>query len=195
MDTKSKIAIIDANTLTATGLRTIIQDLIPRLEIDCFSSYQSIAIQDPDQYVHYFVSANEVVNNMSFFNDHKKKTIILTTSQAAEISDFHCLSTNVTESQFVKSFLQLFQHAHPKDDNMPSPPQKKSKSLLSNRELEVMALIVQGYINKEIADKLNIGLTTVITHRKNIMDKLGFKSVSALTIYAVMNGYVDIRHI
>ena len=51
----------------------------------------------------------------------------------------------------------------------------------------------QGYINKEIADKLNIGLTTVITHRKNIMDKLGMKSVSALTIYAVMHGYVDIR--
>ena len=58
-----------------------------------------------------------------------------------------------------------------------------------------MSLIVQGYINKEIADKLNIGLTTVITHRKNIMDKLGLKSVSALTIYAVMNGYVDIHKI
>ena len=71
----------------------------------------------------------------------------------------------------------------------------KEKPLLSNRELEVMALIVQGYINKEIADKLNIGLTTVITHRKNIMEKLGIKSVSALTIYAVMNGYVDIHEI
>ena len=50
-------------------------------------------------------------------------------------------------------------------------------------------------INKEIADKLNIGLPTVITHRKNIMDKLNIKSVSAMTIYAVMNGYVDINKI
>jgi DNA-binding NarL/FixJ family response regulator len=58
-----------------------------------------------------------------------------------------------------------------------------------------MSLIVQGYINKEIAEKLNIGLATVITHRKNIMDKLGFKSVSALTIYAVTHGYVDINKI
>ena len=39
------------------------------------------------------------------------------------------------------------------------------------------------------------GLTTVITHRKNIMEKLGMKSVSALTIYAVMHGYVDINKI
>ena len=54
---------------------------------------------------------------------------------------------------------------------------------------------MQGYINKEIADQLNIGLTTVITHRKNIMEKLGMKSVSALTIYAVMHGYVDINKI
>ena len=67
--------------------------------------------------------------------------------------------------------------------------------ILSDREIEVLALIVQGLINKEIADRLNIGITTVITHRKNIMDKLGMKSVSALTIYAVMHGYVDISKI
>ena len=36
-----------------------------------------------------------------------------------------------------------------------------------------------------------IGLTTVITHRKNITEKLGIKSVSGLTIYAVMNGYIE----
>ena len=58
-----------------------------------------------------------------------------------------------------------------------------------------MALIAQGYINKEIANKLNIGLTTVVTHRKNIMEKLGMRSVSALTIYAVTHGYVDINKI
>jgi len=67
--------------------------------------------------------------------------------------------------------------------------------ILSDREAEVMVLIVKGYINKEIADMLHIGLATVITHRKNIMEKLKVKSVSALTIYAVMNGYVDINKI
>ena len=74
-------------------------------------------------------------------------------------------------------------------------PEILKRKILSDREIEVMSLIVQGLINKEIADKLNIGLATVITHRKNIMDKLGMKSVSALTIYAVMHGYVDINKI
>ena len=62
---------------------------------------------------------------------------------------------------------------------------------LSAREIEVLKLITKGLINKEIAERLNIGLTTVISHRKNITEKLGIKSVAGLTIYAVMNGYIE----
>ena len=62
---------------------------------------------------------------------------------------------------------------------------------LSAREIEVLKLITKGLINKEIADRLGISLTTVISHRKNITEKLGIKSVSGLTIYAVMNGYIE----
>jgi DNA-binding CsgD family transcriptional regulator len=67
--------------------------------------------------------------------------------------------------------------------------------LLSQREQEVLALLVKGYINKEIADRLNISLATVVTHRKNITEKLGLKSVSALTIYAVTHGIVRVDEI
>ena len=66
---------------------------------------------------------------------------------------------------------------------------------LSAREIEVLVLITKGLINKEIAEKLNISLTTVISHRKNITEKLGIKSVPGLTIYAVMNGYVEADNI
>jgi DNA-binding NarL/FixJ family response regulator len=91
--------------------------------------------------------------------------------------------------------LALEQHAHGHGQNLPPTPQVLQQKILSDREIEVMALIVQGLINKEIADRLNIALSTVVTHRKNIMDKLGLRSVSALTIYAVMHGYVDINKI
>ena len=62
---------------------------------------------------------------------------------------------------------------------------------LSAREIEVLKLITKGLINKEIAERLNIGLTTVISHRKHIAEKLGIKSVAGLTFYAVMNGYIE----
>ena len=59
---------------------------------------------------------------------------------------------------------------------------------LSVREKEVLRLLVEGKINKEIADELSISINTVITHRKNITAKTGIKSVSGLSIYAIMNG-------
>ena len=70
-------------------------------------------------------------------------------------------------------------------------PQMPLQNDLTKREIEVLSLVARGFINKEIANKLNISLTTVITHRKNITEKLGIKSVSGLTIYAVMRGYVE----
>ena len=113
----------------------------------------------------------------------------------SQLADFHCLCINVPEKELVRAILMLQQHAHGQGEHMPPMPEILKRKILSDREIEVMSLIVQGFINKEIADKLNIGLATVITHRKNIMDKLGMKSVSALTIYAVMHGYVDINKI
>ena len=154
-------------------------------------------IRDPDNYFHYFTAMAVVVENMQFFMERKRKTIVLTLSldTMSQLSDFKCLCINVPEKELVRSLLMLEQHAHGKGENLPPMPDILNKKVLSDREIEVMSLIVQGYINKEIAEKLNIGLATVITHRKNIMDKLGMKSVSALTIYAVMHGYVDINKI
>jgi DNA-binding CsgD family transcriptional regulator len=47
-----------------------------------------------------------------------------------------------------------------------------------------------GRINKEIADELNISLSTVIFHRNNICEKLGTRSIGRLTIHAVLNNIV-----
>ena len=63
---------------------------------------------------------------------------------------------------------------------------------LSSRELEVLKLLVKGFINKEISDKLYISTHTVITHRRNITQKLNIKSVAGLTIYAIINNLIAI---
>ena len=68
---------------------------------------------------------------------------------------------------------------------------KSSHNELTKREIEVLQLVVEGHINKEIADILNISFNTVLTHRKNITSKLGIKSISGLSVYAMMNGLIS----
>ncbi len=58
---------------------------------------------------------------------------------------------------------------------------------LTVREKEVLKLVAAGFPNKLIADKLFISVHTVISHRKNITEKLGIKSISGLTVYAIIN--------
>jgi len=65
---------------------------------------------------------------------------------------------------------------------------------LSKREIDVLKLLVIGKMNKEIANKLNISIHTVITHRKNITKKLGIKSTAAMVIYAVAHNIIDINN-
>jgi DNA-binding NarL/FixJ family response regulator len=197
MTNRPKVAILDPNTLSALGLKSILQNIMPIMTVDTFGSFSELAAADADNYFHYFVAMSIVLENKPFFLERRRKTIVLTLSldTMSQLSNFHCLCVNVPEQQLVRSLLTLQQHAHGRGEHLPPMPEMLQRKVLSDREIEVMSLIVQGYINKEIADRLNIGLATVITHRKNIMDKLGLKSVSALTIYAVMHGYVDINKI
>lgn len=220
MQGKPQIAIVDPNTLTVLGLKNILQEVMPIARTDTFGSFAELEANGAEQYFHYFVSMDILLHNLHFFTSRRNKTIVLTLSlEASQLNGFHCLCINVPEARLIKALLTLEQSAHANGRNLPKMEADDSnghfmhrcdgfaqqteeqsdcscgRKPLTDRETEVMALIVQGYINKEIADRLNISLATVVTHRKNIMDKLCMKSVSALTIYAVMHGYVDINKI
>ena len=194
---RPKLAIIDNNILAMVGLNTILQNVMPIADIETFCTFNELEAANPNQFMHYFVAIKFVLENRNFFLNYKQKTIVLTTSTNpnAQLSDFKSLCINTSEELLVKSLLQLEQYGHAGGKNLPDMPRALKAKLLSDREIEVLSLIAQGYINKEIGNQLNIGLTTVISHRKNIVEKLGMKSVSALTIYAVMHGYVDINKI
>ena len=194
MNHQPEIAIVEANTLTSLGLKTILERMIPMAVIRTFHSFGELTDDTPDMYAHYFISAQIYVEHNAFFLPRKRKTIVLAgDSHQFQLSGVPILNIYQAEEQLAKDILKLHQHAHhdgyPVKDMPPTPPTTGHE--LSAREIEVLVLITKGLINKEIADKLNIGLTTVITHRKNITEKLGIKSVSGLTIYAVMNGYVE----
>lgn len=68
---------------------------------------------------------------------------------------------------------------------------KDSSAPLTDREREVMSLVVTGYFNNEIADKLNISPKTVEKHRASMMTKLGVRSAAELMLYAHKEGLLD----
>lgn len=66
---------------------------------------------------------------------------------------------------------------------------------LSSREQEILVCVAKGMMNKEIAEKHKLSIHTVITHRKNIARKTGIKSVSGLTVFAILNNLIGIEEI
>jgi DNA-binding CsgD family transcriptional regulator len=76
--------------------------------------------------------------------------------------------------------------------------QKKEQDIgekLTDREKDVLKLLLKGMSNKEVADKLIISPHTVITHRKNIIEKTGIRSLSGLAVYAILHNITDMDEI
>lgn len=68
---------------------------------------------------------------------------------------------------------------------------KQIDEILSRRELEVLRLICKEYSNAEIADKLFLSVSTVETHRKNLIAKLGVNNTVGLVKFALRNNLID----
>ena len=76
-------------------------------------------------------------------------------------------------------------------ENRHAHPMVTESYELSEREKEILVAVARGLTNKEIADQYYISIHTVISHRKNIARKTGIKSVSGLTVYALLNHMID----
>lgn len=192
-----EIAIIEPNTLTCLGLQTLLKEIIPMATIRVFHSFGELTDDTPDMYAHYFISAQIYFEHTAFFLPRKPKTIVLANGDnQPQLSGVPKLDIYQDEQSLMKDILQLHEYGHQMRMKMANAQKKAAQEEkmgheLSIREIEVLVLLTKGLINKEIAEKLNISLTTVISHRKNITEKLGIKSVSGLTVYAVMNGYIE----
>jgi len=68
-----------------------------------------------------------------------------------------------------------------------APSRERERSPLSQREREIVALVAQGFKNKEMAEKMFISEQTVKNHLHNIFDKLGVSDRLELALYAIHN--------
>ena len=195
---KPQIAVIDNNTLNCMALRSILCDMLPWADVLTYNSMEEFDSESHEPVVHFFVGADIVFRNLHIFQAHRRRTIVIVegNNTTFSLSGFRTIDATQSEAQIVKSILRIHESGHPGGHSMTHAAVEEDVAhTLSQRERDVLALLVKGYINKEIADRLNISTTTVIFHRKNISEKLDTRSIGRLTIYAVINGIVDIKEL
>lgn len=195
-----QIAIISENTLCSMALRGMLSDMAPGIDVVCYRSIEEYEGAGPKMVAHHFVSASIAFQHPEIFQPIMRRTIIITEGEASPFQQtgFRTIDATASEQEIVRTILHIHQQGHghghshghhPCDVNRDGQPQ------LSSRERDVLALVVKGYINKEIAEQLNISPATVIFHRNNISEKLKTRSIGRLTIYAVLNKIVSLTDI
>ena len=185
-----RFAVIDSNVLTCIGLQHLLGRLLPMAEIQVFSDTKDLMeLGDTSGFLHFFVSSNIYFQQPNFFRQFPKKTIVLVKGDM-QIKGIHTLNICQTEKQIVSDIMALQHMGHDHAINLAR--QMEQKELLSSREVEVAILLCKGYINKEIAQRLSLATTTVISHRKNIMEKINARSLADIIIYCVVKGIVSI---
>ena len=186
------LAVIDSNRLSCMGLQNLLQDIIPLSSISVYCSFEAFVMSRPERFAHCFVSSALYFEHATFFQSLSHRCIVLVQGDNfPRVAGLLTINVCQDESRLVKDLLRLRRQGHEgrlAAAGSPAP-------LLSPREQQVAVLLAKGCINKEVADRLNISPTTVITHRKNITRKTGIKTVPGLTAYAILNGLVDINTI
>ncbi len=172
-----RVAICCRDTLRAGGLRNLLVSYFPPMEIDLYAtSGEWVRHEDYDM---YFVE-EEAMD--SFAGMAARKLVRLTLGDGQGEKGEHQLDTSADLHSMVEAIKGFFgRHEGESEENKSLTP----------REIQVLRLVVSGAINKEIAQRLSISFNTVLTHRKNISAKTGIKTVSGLTFYALLNGYVS----
>ncbi len=192
MERRPAIAVIAPSILTALGMKSILEKIIPMAEVEVFNDVRALEESGMERYFHFFTAAPLFVRHSALFRPYRRRVILLAGgSVPPELADMRRLNILRSEEELVRDIMHMHRSVH-HDAHDPAPDASAAQGpVLSAREAEVLALIARGHINKEIAQRLGIGLTTVISHRRNLMEKLGIRSVSGLTLYAVTRGYVE----
>lgn len=190
MNHRPSIAVLTPNILTGIGLKAILEKVIPMADVELFADFGQLQAAAPERFVHFFVSVQFYRLHASFFGPIRRRVILLTSGlQHEQEAGMHLLNVCNNEEQLVHDLMTMHHGAHPRRGMAETDPAPRTTQL-TEREADVLRLIAAGKINKEIADELGIALTTVITHRRNLMEKLHVRSVAELTLYALHAGYV-----
>ena len=188
---KYNVVLIEPSEIIATGIAAIINGN-PQFNV-------AQTLNDPSYYNSNDTDVDIVIINPTVvdYNDRLDIRSWLGTSNTALVA--------LTHSNYEESVMRQYDECIGIYDNAARIIQKLRNAIeensktpksdlneLSSREKDILAAVAMGKTNKEIADEFNISIYTVISHRRNISQKLGINSIPGLTVYAIMNKLVDI---
>lgn len=178
MAVQSKEYVVETAGLTelqSVGLQYAL-DKYSDLEISVVRREQTVPHTDRDCWL---VTPETAIGQIGFFMPRKEKTLVL--SRDCVEDAFKCVGNDSPVSEIAGAVESIL---------LSNKKEQSHSNGLSSRETDVLRGLAEGLTAKEIADRLCISVNTVLTHRKNISSKLGIRSVSGLSLYAMMNGVI-----
>ena len=190
----NKIVIAEPSPIVTAGLLKFFEDLNQVHVVSVVDNLDDLndtmIIHNPDMLI-----VNPLM--MGYTNNNLIKQITQTYPDTICIA----LVTTFIDKNFLRYFREVIELSDNKQkvankifnliNNSDDSSSQNDSVDLSNRETDVLVCVAKGMTNKDISDMLNISVHTVITHRKNIVKKTGIKSVSGLTVYALLNNLVE----
>lgn len=186
-----------------THIHTYVQQLIEgRMPAEA-PDYASLARQHEDNHSTLSKSSEELKSVMVKYYPSDSDTLQLSDTLMdlyimEEDLFSHCLLEDTLFAQAVARLEHDIRQRDPRQVKGKDPVNNMgfaNGEELSEREKEVIRLVVQGLSNKEIAEQMFISVNTVMTHRRNIVRKTQIHSAAALTIFAIVNGLVNLEDV
>jgi DNA-binding CsgD family transcriptional regulator len=185
------IGIIETSPIIVEGVESLLLKLPLRMDILIIRDFDDLISKNTLREIDFLIiNPNQLLNRM--------RQIKIIKAENPALKWF-----GLVYSVFDKETIMFFDEIISIDDTCDSIGRKlqkhfrntedKSTNALSDRETDVLKEIVHGRSNKEIADVLNISIHTVMSHRKNIMQKTGIKSQAGLTVYALTHNIVNVE--
>lgn len=193
---KYNILLIEPSPVVQQGIKALLA-VDPRFVIAYtfpdFQTYENSPIKDNIQLIILnpsVISLHKEFSVKSLFSKYPNSihvAIVYTYVDAETLANFDgVLDIYMSGAEIIKKLVKTIEISSETDNKNTT-----DNVDLSDREKEILISVAIGLTNKEIADKHNISVHTVISHRKNISRKIGIKTVSGLTIYAIFNNLIS----
>jgi DNA-binding NarL/FixJ family response regulator len=194
-NSKKTVAIAETSYIIRKGLVYVLSKL------PCVAKVVEMDENDDIPYQTGILSPDAIIINPMLLG-HSLRQDVKQQLKVSKSTSVIALAYNLADEKFYRSYdgiIRINDAENKIEEALTSCFEKNGTTVeqeeLSDREKDILISLVRGMSNKEIADFHHISIHTVITHRRNIGRKLGIHSVSGLTVYAILNKFVDIKDI